>query len=136
MYVLPHHLYDRHTWKGDDIERGDPTHQITWPWDYLVRRQIKNLVSALSQQIWPPNLAGWWPTVRGARTPGYVIFLQCGHMKNEKELHPHFRIIYGPQTWHDGYFGWGNLPSSHLNFWPLGDGSVRQAILSISFVVS
>ena len=48
MYVLPHHLYDRHTWKGDDIERGDPTHQITWPWDYLVRRQIKNLVSALS----------------------------------------------------------------------------------------
>lgn len=74
MYVLPHHLYDRHTWKGDDIERGDPTHQITWPWNYLVRRQIKNLVSALSQQIWPPNLAGWWPTVRGARTPGYVIF--------------------------------------------------------------
>ena len=50
--------YGHQTWLGDDLLWEVSTHEITQPFVYVVRWLIKNIF-ALSQCLWPPNLAGW-----------------------------------------------------------------------------
>ena len=56
-------------------------------WSCEVISQIENLISPLSQGLWPPNMTECWLTVRGARLWSHVVLWQLGdayYVTNQK----------------------------------------------------
>lgn len=74
--------------------------------------QIKILKSALPQNLWSQNIAGWWLRVRRLSLPSHVIFDHAVQEKS-KILYIDFPNIYSHKVWKSGNFVWGEpyLPS-------------------------
>ena len=62
----------------------DPTHNVTWHFDFVVTWQIKNVIFPLSYMLRTPNLAGWWLRIRETHLQSHVTLLLCVHVTNQK----------------------------------------------------
>ena len=47
-----------------------------------------NIISQLPQCLWPPNVAGWWLTIRGSHPKNYVTLWSRGLAKSDGKLKP------------------------------------------------
>ena len=68
------------------------------------------IVSLLQQCLSPPNLAGWWLTLRGSAPKVYATLWSRGFARSRDKLEPlyhHYDSTYDHQTWQDGGLSWG-----------------------------
>ena len=94
-------------------------HNTLITWSCKIMRQTKTIISPLPYWLWPPNLAGWWLTVRGSHPFSYMALLAHGLVRSWDKLRPlylHYHIGYGHQTWQGGDLLWG-VPT-HSVTWP------------------
>ena len=83
-------------------------------------------ISPLPQSQWPPNLAGWWLTMRGSHPLNHATPWSRGLPKSrdkQKSLYLYHQSAYGHQTWQDGSSPWWpathkvSLPFGHVILW-------------------
>ena len=70
-------------WWESDLGCGNLTYKVTWHINHVFTWQIKN-ISLLSQDLWTPNLAGWWLRMREIHLQSHVTLRLCGHVTNQK----------------------------------------------------
>ena len=68
--------YDHKAGQSNNLPWGDPTLKVTWPFDYVVRWQMKKIYVTLTQYLWPPNLE-----VGGPNPSNPVIVWSRDHVK-------------------------------------------------------
>ena len=68
---------------------------------------IKN-TSPLPQCLWPPNLVGWWLTLRSSHPSREGNLWSCGPARSRHKLkiYPHNQNAYGNHTRQDGNLPW------------------------------
>ena len=60
LYLHLHKIYGPQTCQSGELGWGDPIYNVTWHIDHGVTWRIKNAIYLLSQDLWTPNIAGWW----------------------------------------------------------------------------
>ena len=91
--------YGPQTWQGHDLGWGDLIHKVTWHLDIVVKWQIKNIRSPFPQDLWTPNLAGWWLRMREPHPQSHVSHQLCGHVTSRKLYISTFTRPTTPKTW-------------------------------------
>ena len=70
LYLHYYSVYRHQTWQDGDLTQRVPTHKVTKPlvtWVCKIAWQTKSIhLFALPQCPWPPNVAGWWRSMRAS----------------------------------------------------------------------
>ena len=96
-YFQSHMTYGSQTKQGGDLGWEDPTDNVTWLFDVVVKWQIKNVITPLSQALWIPNLAGWWVRIRGPHPQSHVTLRYYGHVGNKRRYISSFTRSMDPK---------------------------------------
>ena len=74
------------------------------------QKQPETILSPLPQSLWPPDLAGWWLTLKGVYPKCHSTLCSCVFTRSRDRLKPlylFYHSVYGHKTWHGGYIQWG-----------------------------
>ena len=70
--------------KDPRLRMRGPHPQVTWHIKHLVTWQIKDVISPLSQDLWIPNLAGWWLRMKRPHPESHLTDQSSGQVTNQK----------------------------------------------------
>ena len=85
--------------------------KITW--------QTKTIISPIPQRLHPPNLTGWWLTIRNSRSESHKTLWPCDIPRsrgNLKSLYLRYHSAHDNQTYLDGELPWGVSNQSYNTF--------------------
>ena len=104
----------------DYIELLPPieSHKPSMMWSCKITWQTRSIISPLPQCLWPPNLVGWWLTLRFSYTWSQKTLSTRAFKKlcdKLKPLYLHYHNAYGYQIWQNSDLPW-RIPT-HKVIW-------------------
>ena len=127
LHLHYHNIYSHQTWQGD-ILLGVLTHKVTLSfitWSCEVMWKIKYVMSPLSRDQWPPNMARCWLPMREFHPWVYITLYTRSHVSSRNQIKKYLRCsnTYGHQTWKGGDLLWG--APTHKITWPFNHAVFR-----------
>ena len=76
-----------------------------WSRDQVITRQMKNVISQLSGDLWLQNLTEWWVLMHAYYPSSHSTYWSRGHIRSHdkwKMFQIHFHVICRYQSWQNG----------------------------------